>query len=412
MVHSQQDRTVIHAKNAVHFGAGNMYGYSATFLEPSKLTSTHHSGRGFIGPLLSQSGYHVTFVDVREDVIDELNKEPHYKVHVLDANNEQDDEKITDVSGSTPNETSTLDAIADADIVTTSVGPDVLKKIAGTIAEGISKRREKGELTVIACENMIGATSQLKDYVVDAFKSEDKLALLQNVGFPNCEVDRIVPAFEGKNNLDVGVEGFYEWIVEKSGVKGTLDIKGMQLQDSLQPFLERKLYTLNCGHAMLAFLGYIKGYKTIAEAVADEECKETTRKALYESGAGLIRRHGFDEKDHRDYIERTMMRFANPNIKDELARVSRNPLRKLAPNERLVGAVNMCREFELGRAHLIKGIAAAFYFDVEEDEEAVQLVRLVKEKGIESAIEETTSFEKGSQDHRDVLKEYYQLRKN
>ncbi|KAF9031868.1 hypothetical protein BDZ89DRAFT_1063750 [Hymenopellis radicata] len=80
---------------------------------------------------------------------------------------------------------------------------------------------------------------------------------------------------------------------------------------------------------MLAFLGYIKEYKTIVEAVADEECKETTRKALYESGAGLVRGHGFDEKHHRDYIERTMTPFANPNIKAELSRVSRNPLRKL-----------------------------------------------------------------------------------
>ncbi|KAF9031849.1 hypothetical protein BDZ89DRAFT_883933, partial [Hymenopellis radicata] len=89
-----------------------------------------HIGHGFIGPLLSQSGYHVTFVDVREDVIDELNKEPNYKVHVLDASDKQDDEEITDVSRSTPNERNTLDAIVDADIVATYVGPDVLKRIA------------------------------------------------------------------------------------------------------------------------------------------------------------------------------------------------------------------------------------------------------------------------------------------
>ncbi|KAF8914957.1 mannitol-1-phosphate 5-dehydrogenase [Mucidula mucida] len=385
-----------------------MYGFLPSSIE-SWLTDNHDSGRGFIGPLLSQSGYHVTFVDVQESIIDELNKEHHYKIHILDGNDTQNDEVITDVSGSAPNATSTLDAIVDAQIVTTSVGANVLKRIAPTIAEGVCKRRDHGRekeaLTVIACENMIGATSHLQECVTVALKSKGMAPdeLLENVGFPNCEVDRIVPAFEGKSRLEVGVEGFYEWVVEKSKVKGSLGIKGMQLQDSLQPFLERKLYTLNCGHAILAFLGYIKGYKTMAEAVADDHCKGTTKKALHESGAALIRRHGFDEKQHHDYIERTMTRYANPNIKDELSRVSRNPLRKLSPNERL--------EFNLPRPHLIKGIAAAFHFDVQEDEEAVQLVHLVREKGIEDAIEETTSFKKGSQDHSDVLKEYHLLRK-
>ncbi|KAF9049606.1 mannitol dehydrogenase [Hymenopellis radicata] len=383
MVQLEQDSKFVRPRKAVHFGAGNI-------------------GRGFIGPLLSQSGYHVTFVDVQEGIIDELNKEHHYKIHILDGKDTQEDEDITDVSGSAPNAMSTLDAIVDAQIVTTSVGANVLKRIAPTIAEGVCKRRDQGRgkdgLTVIACENMIGATSHLQECVTDALKSKGMVPdeLLQNVG---------------KSRLEIGVEGFYEWVVEKSKVKGTLGIKGMQLQDSLQPFLERKLYTLNCGHAILAFLGYIKGYRTMAEAVADDHCKGTTRKALHESGAALIRRHGFDEKQHHDYIERTMIRYANPDIKDELSRVSRNPLRKLSPNERLVGAVNMCKEFNLPRPHLIKGIAAAFHFDVQEDEEAVQLVHLVREKGIEDAIEETTSFKKGSQDHSDVLKEYHLLRK-
>ncbi|KIY69123.1 mannitol-1-phosphate 5-dehydrogenase [Cylindrobasidium torrendii FP15055 ss-10] len=385
-----------HRKHAIHFGAGNI-------------------GRGFIGPLLVRSGYHVIFLDVQQDIIDELNREHHYDVNILDleADNKQE---VRHVTGFHTKDESALEAIAQAEIITTSVGPKILERIAPTIAEGLLKRRD-GEfadldLTVIACENMINATDSLKGHVVAALKARGETdidGLFRPIGFANCEVDRIIPPYTGGNPLDVGVEGFYEWTVEKSKVRPpTLAVEGMNLQDSLEPFLERKLYTLNCGHAMLAFTGYIKGLKTIDEAVHDEQCRHIAKHAIQESGAALIRKHGFTEEEHREYIDRTMTRYANPNIKDQLERVARNPKSKLAPNERLVGAANMCRQYGLPRKNLMKGIAAAFHFDVDEDEEALQLVKLVKDEGIETAIEKTTEYKKGSKEHSDILQYYHE----
>lgn len=251
--------------------------------------------------------------------------------------------------------------------------------MAPTIAEGISKHKSGGrrELTVIACENMIGATSHLESIVREALKDreEDLMYAGEKVGFANCEVDRIVPGRPAGDDapadpLDVGVEGFYEWIVDKKNVKGDLQVVGMQLEDNLEPFFERKLYTLNCGHAILAFIGHLKGYTTIDDAIRDEELKSITRAALSESGAALVKKHNFDHEQHEEYIEKTMKRYANPNIHDELARVSRKPMRKLSPKERLVGAINMCKEYSLPRNHLLKGVAAVFYCDVQDDEEA------------------------------------------
>ncbi|KAJ7578149.1 mannitol dehydrogenase domain-containing protein [Mycena floridula] len=378
-------------QQAVHFGAGNI-------------------GRGFIGPLLSNSGFHVTFIDVSDAVIDALNNEDEYTVYILDQ--KKTTENITDFSGLKTTGPDTVEALSNADVITTSVGAGVLEKIAPTIAKGISKRRSagRGPVTIIACENMVGATSQLEEYVLAKLKGDDIDYVERNVGFANCEVDRIVPPFKGDDALDVGVEGFFEWVVEKKKIKGELNVEGMQLQDNLEPFLERKLYTLNCGHAMLAFLGHVKSYETINEAIDDEEIRGITRAALEESGAALVKKHGFDEKEHKDYIQKTMTRYANPNIHDELARVSRNPLRKLLPKERLVGAIAMCKEFDLPRAHLLKGVAAVFYFDIKDDEEAVELMKLVDEKGIEHAIEETTKFEKGGEENTTVLKEYENLK--
>lgn len=59
-------------KKAVQFGAGNI-------------------GRGFIGLVLEQAGYHVVFADINQNVIDKLNNEKSYTVHVMDENVEQKD---------------------------------------------------------------------------------------------------------------------------------------------------------------------------------------------------------------------------------------------------------------------------------------------------------------------------------
>lgn len=362
----------------------------------------------------------MTFVDVQDVVINALNDESTYDVHILDAAHDSvsKTEEISDFSGLKTGDPATLEAIASADVITTSVGPEVLKKVAPTIADGIKRHRKQGRgggLTIIACENMVGATSHLQEYVMEALKDskDDVEYAKEHVGFANCEVDRIVPPFKGDGHhpLEVGVEGFFEWVVEKGNVKGDLQVKGMQLKDNLEPFLERKLYTLNCGHAMLAFLGHVKGYKTINDSVQDEELVNITRSSLEQSGAALVKKHGFDEKEHKQYIEVTMMRFANPNIHDDLVRVSRKPLRKLSPKERLVGAIGMCIEYDLPRDYLIKGVAAAFYFDFKDDDEAVELMRLVKEKGIEQAIVETTEFDRDSAEHKQVLREYQELKK-
>jgi len=150
----------------------------------------------------------------------------------------------------------------------------------------------------------------------------------------------------------------------------------------------------------------------VIDAIGDEDVKAITRAALEESGAALIKKHGFDEMEHRKYINRTMDRYANPNMHDDVARVSRKPLRKLSPGERLVGPVNLCVEYNLPADHLLKGIAAGFHFDVEADDEAEELISLIKEKGIEHAIEEVTKFKTGSEQHTIVLKNYEELGKS
>ena len=77
------------------------------------------------------------------------------------------------------------------------------------------------------------------------------------------------PPVEGEP-LAVTVEEFSEWIVDRTQLKGwTHDIPGMELTDDLMAFVERKLFTLNTGHAITAYLGFAKGLPTIRDAILD-----------------------------------------------------------------------------------------------------------------------------------------------
>lgn len=375
-------------KKAIQFGAGNI-------------------GRGFIGALLSQADYHVVFADINEEMINELNNKKSYQIHILDL--EQRQETITNVSGVLSNGPDIVQTIEDADIITTAVGPNVLKIIASTLAAGIEARRSSGQgtLNIIACENMVGASSHLKEQVYTHLSAEARAYADEHVGFANCSVDRIVPPYEGENILDVGVESFYEWIVEEPSLKGdTTHIPGMKLTDNLLAYVQRKLFTLNTGHAITAYLGFLAGTETIEESINNETIRSVVRQAMEESGEALIKKHGFDKDEHYKYIDKIENRFKNPYIRDEVIRVGREPLRKLGAADRLVGPANMAIEYGLPHEALLTGIAAAFHYDNPQDPQSLELQNLIKAKGIEAAITEVTGFTSGSEDHHVINKKY------
>lgn len=385
-------------KKAVHFGAGNI-------------------GRGFIGALLSNAGYEVIFADIAEPIITALNKERSYKIHILDLERNGETDTIKNVSGVlSTDEAAMKKAITEASIITTAVGPNILPKIAQTIATGLKARRAAGvtsELNIIACENLAGASTLLHDEVLKHLPlKQDREFLSAKIGFPNCAVDRIVPPFtdDAGGVLAVGVENFHEWIVERPAIKGPkLDIPGMDLTDNLTAYVQRKLFTLNTGHAICAYLGFLKGYATVDESLADKRIEEVVRNAMLESGAALCRKHGFDEKKHEKYISKIQRRFHNPYIHDDVVRVGREPLRKLAPGDRLVGPIKMAEEFGLKYDSLLKGIAAALRYENPEDPQSQDLKAQIKEKGLPKVVAEVIGFGEDTRENREILSSYEEL---
>jgi mannitol-1-phosphate 5-dehydrogenase len=364
---------------AVHFGAGNI-------------------GRGFIGSLLSQSGYEVVFVDINEAVVRLLKEKQEYRVIIADENRqEQLIRNVSAVNSQTERE-KVIDYITKAHLITTAVGPHILPAIATILAEGLQKRAEinKTPLHIIACENMIGGTDVLKSHVFEKISEADKPLFEKYYGFLNCAVDRIVPNQKNDDPLSVVVEPFFEWVIEKRNIIGDIPpIQGAHFVDDLKPYIERKLFTVNTGHAIASYLGYYKKLQTIQEAMNDVEIRSDVEKALHESGAVLVKKYGWGENEHQSYIQKIIQRFMNPSISDEVVRVARSPIRKLGANDRLIGpAVQYYDLFGQVPLGLVKGIAALLLFDYENDDEAVALQKTIQETGVEGALYQYSQLEK------------------
>ncbi len=378
-------------KTAIQFGAGNI-------------------GRGFIGMLLAQAGYRVIFADVSEVIIDRLAADQKYTVHVMDT--EVEDVEITNITGILSNGSEIIDEIAKADVLTTAVGLRVLGFIAPAIAKGIQKRIADGmeaPLNIIACENAIRATSQLKEHVYGILSDEEKAFCEKYVGFADCSVDRIVPPVRSENPVDVVVEKYCEWNVEKASLKGEIpEIPGMNLADNLMAYIQRKLFTLNTGHCITAYTGILAGHKTIDQAISDPKIYGLVKAAMTQSGDGLIQRFGFDKDAHYKYIDKIINRFKNPYLKDDVTRVGREPLRKLSADDRLVSPLTTAMSYGLPVDKLVLGIGAALRYNNPEDAQSTELQEKIAAKGVSGAFSEIS----GLTDHallEQVTKAYDQV---
>lgn len=363
-------------KQSVHFGAGNI-------------------GRGFIGLLLNESGYHVTFLDVSDLLINELKARKSYTVELVGEQVTQIQVDQVDGLNSKTDGALVKEALMKADLITTAVGPNILPIVAKQLSDVFETKAKENIhqlVNVIACENTIGGSAQIYKALVPLLSVEAKSYLDTYVGFPNAAVDRIVPNQINPDPLHVKVEPFYEWVVDQTAIKGELKVVGMHQSKKLDAYIERKLFTVNTGHATVAYAAYQKGYKTIQEAMKDEEIVSLLSGVLQETGALLVAKHGFNAEEQASYIEKTIDRFRNPYMVDEVTRVGRSPLRKLSPQDRFIKPLRECIERNLPTPKLEATIANAMRYDFEGDEEAVKLQSLIKEKGARQALMEVSGF--------------------
>ncbi|MCX7795696.1 MAG: mannitol-1-phosphate 5-dehydrogenase [bacterium] len=345
----------------VQFGAGNV-------------------GRGHIGHIFSKAGYKVVFADIDEQLISLLREKGYYIVRLIGESIREEKVENFEVYHIDRDREKILEYISRANIVSTAVGPNIYLSLAPIIAEGLALHKAE-PVNVMACENFFRSTERLRLEI-----SKYLSPLPEWIGFPNVEIGRIIPPTE-RGSLLVNVEDYNEFLIEKSTFVGSLpNIEGLEFVDRFELFWKRKIYTVNMGHAVLGYLGYLKGYTNVSDAIQDNWIREILVGALYEVKV-LLTKLGLDLAYIDSYIEVLLKRFSNRELGDTVYRVARDPIRKLKPEDRLVGPALECEKNGLPFDNLAFGIAGALLFDYKEDKDALELQEKIKEEGLESVLQ-------------------------
>lgn len=384
-------------KKAVHFGAGLI-------------------GQGFIGQLLHDSGYEIVFADVVDPVVQSINEDGKYVLFQID--HDYAPIVIDDVRAI--NSAKDPDAVAaeiqDAAVVTTSVMATNLCRIAPLLAKALKERADapgdhEPKAIVMACENAIMGTDILKKELLKTGEvTEEELDTV--AVFPNTAVDRMVFAGEHDGVKGIEIGDAFELAIERGKLEDpdSEPIKGAEYVDDLMRYLQRKIYIINCGHAVAGYFGQRKGYTTLQEVLKDPELLAEVKGAMMESASALHEKYGFSMDELEHYMDTMMIqRWLTPGVVDELTRIARQPIRKIAPDDRILGPALQCEQYGLDNHLLLKAIACALKFQNPDDEQAVDLQNYIREHGVEDAITTFTGLEPDNRMFKVILDYYNQL---
>lgn len=351
--------------NAVMYGGGNI-------------------GRGFIGALMSQSGYRVTFIDVAEPVVKHLQEQECYPIRYVSSSGYEDVliENVTAVNGNDAEAAS--DAIAQCDIMATAVGARILKFIVPNIVAGLRKRWAEGDrpLNIIVCENLMDANKVVEGMIKAQLNEEECAKFDATVGLVEASIGRMVPVqteeMKDGEPMRVCVERYGFLPTDKAAFKGGIpEIKNMVPFEPFDFYIKRKLYVHNMGHATCAYLGDLLGLEYIYQSIDVAEVRIIVQNAMLESAMTLAQKYDVPLEGIVAHITDLLHRFTNAALKDTCMRVGGDPGRKLSADDRLIGSSSLAMELGITPAYIAVGAAAGLHRYVNEAEGM--------EQGMESA---------------------------
>jgi mannitol-1-phosphate 5-dehydrogenase len=367
--------------SSVVFGAGNI-------------------GRGFIGQLFSESGYEVVFVDVDEPLIDRLNARGGYTIRLVD-NDLSGELAIAPVRALRAGDVDAVaQALAEAGIAATAVGVRALSYVAPVVAAGIARRAAAGvdqPLNLILCENLKGAAAAFRGMVAEHLPPELHGYLAGRIGIVDTVIGRMVPPLtpelRAADPTLIVVEPYKELPVDRDGlVEPVPAIVGMMPCDNFGAYTARKLYIHNCGHAVLAYHGFLAGHGYGYEALEDPAVRNEFGAALAESKASIVAVYGVDIAWLDAHIADLTRRFANRALGDTVLRLGRDPARKLGPTDRLVGPARLAEQAGVTPNALSRAIAAGYCFDDPQDSLAIDLQNRIATEGLDVVLADVSGI--------------------
>ena len=230
------------------------------------------------------------------------------------------------------------DPVLQADLAADFAGGDAPRSMFGFVVEAARRRREAGTepFTVMSCDNLPGNGDVAKKMIVAFARLKDEELgswVEANVAFPNCMVDRITPVtsqdditaladrFGIEDAWPVVCEPYTQWVLEDDFPTGRPPFEDVEVQivDDVVPYELMKLRLLNASHQALCYLGFLSGHRYAHEVAQDPLFAGFLLGYMEEEGSPTLPE--VPGVDLNVYRRQLIERFANPEVRDTLARL-------------------------------------------------------------------------------------------
>ena len=275
----------------------------------------------------------------------------------------------------------------------------------GFIVEALRLRREDGTppFTLMSCDNIPGNGDVAKKMIV-AFarlKDPDLAAWIESaVRFPNSMVDRITPVtapeditaledeFHVEDAWPVVCEPFTQWALEdafEGGVAGrpAFEDVGVQLVPDVEPYELMKLRLLNASHQALCYLGYLSGYRYAHEVCQDPLFVQFLLAYMDREATPTL--HDVPGVDLTAYKHQLIERFANPEVRDTLARLCAESSDRIPKWLVPVIRTNLEKGGEIERSALVVASWARYAEGVDEQGQPIEVVDQLRDRVMAAA---------------------------
>lgn len=352
-------------------------------------------GRGFLAELFFKEDYRIAFIDQSKPLVETLNKNGSYHVILARKKNDVEEVNINQFKAFTTDQKSLIqDEINRSGIIAISVFPKDYETVTDQLRELLIKRRSLlGEtpINILLCTNLVHAGPIFQKHLIQGLTEEMNGYFERNIGVVETLVIRICPDPVNetlKNDpLAVLTNGYPELPVDRNSFKGEIpSLDFLRLVKDMRAEEIRKIYTYNMFHAVLSYLGHMRGYKYLVECLTDTEIQKIALGALNEVSAALQKEYSFSPQEMDIWISDVIDQTNNSVVNDTVVRSAADPLRKLQMNDRLVGPALLCIKNGIKPDHLCTAIGAAFCYQTDEDGASKKLQETVSKIGVKAAI--------------------------
>ncbi len=341
------------------------------------------TGRGFLGRLLQEAEKEIVFIDKNEELVKQLNEEKKFEVHFFGG--VRDSYKVNNFKAFTWEEKDVKQVFEDAELIFVSVGGQNLKDVGAELSKVLWADKH---YYIITAENSSKPSAVLKE----AIGTENVTVSESTVFCTTIEEEGININSENYPYLQCNAELLEGYVP---------DVKTVKTISNFSDFLTRKLYTYNAASCVIAYLGWKKGYTNYADAANDEEILALLDKNYEVTNKVLCKEFGYEEQDQKEFALLSRNKFCDRTIVDTVARNARDPQRKLAKDERIMGPIKLMYKYGEDASVLEQTAAAALLYD-NDGEDAWKKIK--QEKTAEQILVDICGLEKESESYQNILK--------